>query len=496
LDNELPQGHGRKAWIDYPVQLKRAAKNRRGLFQRMPLNFRNQVNMFKSEEMDWDVAFQRLEYANSRNSFNLSDPVENWNRASTIYQDGSSSSSGDYPNNTVLNKCSMRHPATAPCANRDFCSKVVINSNIFVRTLPNMFSQSVILSCLEFYFSICGFRFTTVNGLDHLGKLEKEQQLRIIAPVLKSAMATNEHDCDFLYGADVTIDILESVSAYTRASYVGVKNDNAFNSSTDEITCSNFFYSSHFEYLVTLAFAVDTCCDDAFFTGLEHDTNIPAEVRLSTKHSRKYPNKPNNRQDAELVTYDERCNLLIVSIQRLFIYRDSSENSHFGVLCLMRKYFNTYVEEERARIVKALEPRAAEKSILETGKLGHDESPFQRSLRIQQIDIQNRIRKDVLRSYRNCLSMLMTRLLGCYLEFMTSCGGISVKRRRECILIPRETRSDEFLAVRRTQFETLVAQSSAYSSSSFSFFTKGDASGVDEIGSAPLLVCIFRQRRS
>ena len=402
------------------------------MFASMPLSFRGQTACFKlAETVNWAATIKRGKFSNYKNAFSL------------IGDSEEPSFLRDY----TRDACRVRHPATPMC--ESFCAKIF--SDDITKNLPQTFSKSLIMSRVEFLMSLLGVQFVVVNNIYDQGR-----QLRILSTSLKSVIPGGQ-DVDHLFGADISEDILGAFQAYARSSYFDVKNDPSFNFQKDQIIKSDFFDSAEFDYFCKLGFAVDAVADEAMFTSLEHDKNVPDGIldRSGSAGSAAASftnNKASSRNDAALMRLDSQISRLLKSIERLSAYRDVSESCHFGVLCLLRKFLNTWIGEERARIAKSLELTAAEKDVLtSSGSATHVE-------REAMLQLHEHIKQTAATNYRLYLATLLKRLSNVYMEFMSTAGGVSTRRRIDFVLKFPETRSDEFLQVRKKQFRYLLNQ--------------------------------------
>ena len=388
--------------------------------------------------MNWTAVIKRGKFSNYKNALSLSGDYEEKQRA------------GDY----ARDACRLRHPATPACGPM-FCSKLIAED--VSKNLPQAFSKSLIMSRIEFLMSMLGVQFVVVNNV-----YDGTRQLRILSTTFKrplpllSTGCGSSGDIEHVFGQDITEDLLGAFQAYTRSSYYDVKSDSNFNFQKDQLVKSKFFDSADFDYFVGLGFVVDVVADDAIFGSLEHDKNVPDGVLDRGPIAVAALNKPTSRNDMGLVRLDWQLSRLLKSIERLAAYRDVSEGCHFGALCLLRKFLNTWMNEERARIVKSLELTAAEKEVLATEQNGERETPDQRSSRIALLQMHERIKQTALANYSSYAHTLLKKLSNVYMEFMSTAGGVSTRRRIDYILKFAETRSDEFLQVRKKQFQYLL----------------------------------------
>jgi hypothetical protein len=422
---EFPQELINTAWIEYPHRLKKCAKSRRGLFLSSPLVIKGQTSNFLLEErLNWQAAIGRANLSNFIKAFYISPNIECLDANE--------------------NACRIRHPATEACHSN--CTNFTLNE----RALSRIFCKTTSMNRVEFLVGMLGVQFVVINNA-----YDGQRQLRILSSCLKAAIPCKApaYDIEHSYGVDVTEDILQAMQAYTHASYVDAKSGGQVG---DQVCQSDFVQSRDFDYINLVGFACDIVADDAVYVGLEHDSNVPKGL-IDELHN--YRSIPNPRNDPEMVKLDERVSQLLKSVQRLAVYRDYSDSCHFGVLVLLRKFLNCRINEERERISKTFELTVDEKTVLSTEQYGERETSEQRRARISLLQLHGQIKQATISEYRAFLQGLLKRLWSIYLEFMSPAGCVSVDRRIEFILKFSDTRSDEFLQIRRKQYEFVINQS-------------------------------------
>jgi len=330
------------------------------------------------------------------------------------------------------------------------------------------------LSFLEFFITQLGCQFVATAA-----PIDGVKQTRIVSSLFKTLSPLTSNDLEYKFGRDITFDIMALIRNYVGQSYSSVKTEASFDCARDEINCRDFFETGDFNYLMTLSAIVENLYDSTRYATLEHDNcanlnpkfRIPAALLDITAKKPMEPHR-NPRHCREMTRDEERTDLLLKSIKRLAVYRDSSESPHIGVLLLMQKFLVNFVVDEKARLRKALELTNREKKILETEALGDVETADQRSLRLFLIRTRARLEKAASNDFYECLKTMLTRLLGLYCEFTSNCGGISVERRKQILLNYPDICCDEFLQIRRSQFAAIVGQSGFLKKEDFVFYSR------------------------